>query len=83
MDASLTQTQLEFGQYVGECLPKFVQSVKVHTHGELEIHVAPEGIVPVITFLKDHHNGQFLSLADIAGVDYPTRPDRFEVSYLV
>merc|ERR1711977_820379 len=48
---------------------------------ELEILIAPEGVLPVITFLKDHHNAQFASLADIAGVDIPTREFRFEIVY--
>ena len=70
---------LEFGRYVGECMPRYVQKVQV-THGdELEIMVHPDGIVPIMTFLKDHHQGQFVNIADIAGVDVPTRQYRFEV----
>ena len=69
----------EFGQYVAECQPKFVQKVQLTAGDELEILIAPEGVVPVLTFLKDHHNAQFTSLADIAGADYPTREFRFEV----
>merc|ERR1711872_450074 len=42
---------------------------------------APSGVVPVLSFLKNHHNSQFGSLADIAGVDMPTRQYRFEVVY--
>merc|ERR1711953_1323609 len=30
---------------------------------------------------KNHHNAQFGSMADICGVDIPTRPFRFEVVY--
>lgn len=69
----------EFGQYVAECLPKYIQKVQVANGDELELLIAPDGIVPVMTFLKDHHNAQFLSLADIAGVDMPSREYRFEV----
>ena len=43
---------------------------------ELEILVAPIGIVPVMTFLKNHHNAQFGCLVDIAGVDVPTKEYR-------
>ena len=69
----------DFGRYVAECLPKFVQKVQLTGTDELEVLVAPDGIVPVVQFLKDHHNAQFTSLADIAGVDVPFRKYRFEV----
>merc|ERR1712232_162821 len=39
------------------------------------------GIVPVMSFLKNHHNAQFGCLVDIAGVDIPTREYRFEIVY--
>ena len=72
---------LEFGRYLGQCLPKYVQKIQV-THGdELEVFIAPQGVVPVISFLKDHTNAQFTNLSDIAGVDVPTRENRFEVVY--
>ncbi|XP_022245587.1 NADH dehydrogenase [ubiquinone] iron-sulfur protein 3, mitochondrial-like, partial [Limulus polyphemus] len=76
------RTQLsDFGRYVADCLPKYVQKVQM-THGdELEILIAPEGVLPVITFLKDHHNAQFTNISDIAGVDIPTRQCRFEIVY--
>lgn len=48
--------------------------------GELELLIHPSGVTPVLSFLKDHHNGQFLSLADIAGVDIPAKQNRFEVN---
>lgn len=47
---------------------------------ELEVLICPEGVVPVLQFLKDHHSAQFSSLADIAGLDVPSRKYRFEVS---
>lgn len=69
----------DFGQYVAECLPKYVQKVQLTAGDELEILIVPEGIVPVLQFLKDHHNAQFANLVDIAGMDVPTREYRFEV----
>ncbi len=35
----------------------------------------------MLSFLKNHHNAQFGSLVDIAGVDMPTRKFRFEIVY--
>ena len=69
----------EFGRYVAECLPKYVQKIQLTAGDELEVLIAPEGVVPVLSFLKNNHNAQFTSLADIAGVDVPTREYRFEV----
>ncbi|XP_063696749.1 NADH dehydrogenase [ubiquinone] iron-sulfur protein 3, mitochondrial-like isoform X2 [Culicoides brevitarsis] len=71
----------DFGKYVADCLPKFVQKVQLTAGNELEILVAPEGVVPVMQFLKDHHNAQFSNLTDIAGMDVPCRPYRFEIIY--
>ncbi|XP_026463931.1 NADH dehydrogenase [ubiquinone] iron-sulfur protein 3, mitochondrial [Ctenocephalides felis] len=71
----------DFGQYVAECLPKYVQKVQLTAGDELEILIVPEGIVPVLQFLKDHHNAQFANLVDIAGMDVPTREYRFEIIY--
>lgn len=74
--ASLT----DFGKYVAEILPKFVQKVQLTAGDELEILISPEGVLPTLQFLKDHHTAQFTSLADIAGMDVPGRKYRFEVS---
>ncbi|CAF0934693.1 unnamed protein product [Didymodactylos carnosus] len=73
------QQLTDFGQYVAECLPKFVQHAQMTSTNELEILIHPDGITPVITFLKDHTNGQFVSLADITAIDVPTRVYRFEI----
>jgi len=75
------QNMTDFGQYVAECLPKYVQKVQLTAGDELEVLIDPTGIVPVIHFLKNHHNAQFASLADITGVDMPTRKNRFELVY--
>ena len=81
-DATLHKNLSEYGQYVADCLPKWVQQVYVTNGGELEVMIHPEGLIQVLTFLKDHQNAQFLSLADIAGVDIPSKVNRFEVSLL-
>lgn len=71
----------DFGKYVAECLPKYVQKVQLTAGDELEVLIAPEGVVPVLQFLKDHHQAQFANLVDIAGMDVPSRQYRFEVIY--
>jgi hypothetical protein len=77
---AIQRSQLsDFGKYVAECLPKYVQKVQLTAGDELELLIAPEGIIPILQFLKDHHNTQFSNLVDIAGMDVPTRQYRFEV----
>jgi len=80
-DPVVRESLTDFGQYVAECMPKFVQKVQITAGDELEILVAPSGIYPVLCFLKNHTYAQFGSLTDIAGVDMPTRTYRFEVVY--
>uniref|UniRef100_A0A8C0SSI5 NADH dehydrogenase [ubiquinone] iron-sulfur protein 3, mitochondrial n=1 Tax=Canis lupus familiaris TaxID=9615 RepID=A0A8C0SSI5_CANLF len=53
----------------------------VSCFNELEICIHPDGVIPVLTFLRDHTNAQFKSLADLTAVDIPTRQNRFEIVY--
>jgi NADH-quinone oxidoreductase subunit C len=46
---------------------------------ELSFTVARDGLVDVMTTLRDR--AQYQQLMEIAGVDYPERPERFEVCY--
>lgn len=80
-DPGLRDTLAEFGRYVAECLPRYVQRAQLTAGAELELLVAPEGVVPALTFLKQHHAAQFTNLVDIAGVDVPGRAARFELVY--
>ncbi|CAH0401500.1 unnamed protein product [Chilo suppressalis] len=72
---------IDFGKYIAECMPKYVQKVQLTAGNELEVLVPPEAVIPVLQFLKDHHSGQFANLVDIAGMDVPSRPNRFEIIY--
>lgn len=71
----------EFGQYVAECLPKYIQKVQIAAGDELELLIAPDGVLPVMQFLKDHHNSQFAALSDMTALDVPSREYRFELVY--
>ncbi|XP_069037829.1 NADH dehydrogenase [ubiquinone] iron-sulfur protein 3, mitochondrial [Lepisosteus oculatus] len=78
----VTHKQLSaFGEYVAEILPKYVQQVQVTCFNELEVMIHPDGVIPVLTFLRDHTNAQFKSLADLTAVDIPSRQNRFEIVY--
>jgi len=75
------KTYTELGKYITECLPKFVQRAQIATGNELELLISPDGVLPVITFLKDNHECQFHSFIDLTAIDVPTRTYRFEVIY--
>jgi NADH-quinone oxidoreductase subunit C len=50
-------------------------------YGELTLTVEPDDIVDVLSFLRRDVQCQFISFIDICGVDYPSRPRRFDVVY--
>lgn len=80
-DPEMRKTLLNFGKYCGECLPKYIQKIQLTFFDELELLIHPDGVLPVIAFLKQHHNCQFNSFIDIAGMDVPSRVYRFEIIY--
>ena len=62
------------------CLPKYVQQFTVWKD-ELTVYTAPAGVIPVMSFLKNHTAAEYTQISDITGVDFPTRDQRFEVVY--
>jgi len=48
---------------------------------ELTLVTSAENIVALLTFLRDDVRCQFVNLTDICGVDWPGRPQRFDVVY--
>jgi len=69
------------GQWIKSCLPKYVQDTQINFNNELELMVAPQGIKPVMQFLKENNFCLYNTLADITAVDVPTRIHRFEIVY--
>jgi NADH-quinone oxidoreductase subunit C len=49
--------------------------------GELTLTVARANVLGVLTFLRDDPDWLFKNIIDICGVDYPKRPERFDVVY--
>lgn len=78
-----TSSLANLAKYVSECLPKYVQKAQIAHGNELEILIHPEGVVPVMTFLKEHHKTQFQSFIGVTAIDVPARVYRFEVIYLL
>jgi NADH-quinone oxidoreductase subunit C len=48
---------------------------------ELVLTVNRSSLLGVMAYLRDGEETQFRQLIDICGVDYPSRPERFEVVY--
>ena len=50
-------------------------------HGEIVLGVERERIADALRLLRDEH--EYQQLMEIAGVDYPSRAERFEVVYML
>ena len=70
----------DLAAYIGEKLPGRVEDFLV-AYGELTITVDAAEIVAVLNFLRNDVQCEFVSIIDIAGADYPSRPKRFDVVY--
>ncbi len=50
-------------------------------HGEIVLTAKREDVAEVLRILRDEH--EYQQLMEIAGADYPERPERFEVVYML
>ncbi len=50
-------------------------------YGELTVVSTPDNLIALLTFLRDDVRFGFVNLIDVCGVDWPERPERFEVVY--
>lgn len=67
---------------ISQQLQKQIPSVEIKWPlGELTVTVHKEHLVDVVRFLGEEQGGLFNQLIDICGVDYLSRPKRFEVVY--
>ncbi len=76
----MKETLSELGHYISETMPTVVRDRFVRS-GELTIAADAEGLPQLMAFLHDDANCLFKMLIDIAGVDFPERPQRFDVVY--
>jgi NADH-quinone oxidoreductase subunit C len=70
----------DLGEYVQAALHEAVLSVDID-RDELAILVRRDALPRALRFLRDDVNCQFKQLMDVCGVDFPGRPERFEVVY--
>ena len=76
----MDQALHDLGEHVAATLPDAVLRHE-QIADELIVHASLDGLVAVLTRLRDDSNCQFKVLADVCGVDYPNREKRFEVVY--
>ena len=70
----------DLGEYARAALGAAVCDVEI-AKGELVVRVGREDIVKLLTFLRDDAKCLFKVLLDVTAVDYPNRPERFDVVY--
>jgi NADH-quinone oxidoreductase subunit C len=70
------------GEAVRAALPHgTLRGVEVERGAELALRVRSDGLLDVMALLRDAPQFAFEQLMDICGVDWPERPERFEVVY--
>lgn len=80
--AETTTHQLtELGSHVAHLLGSDVITEMTVRLGELTLWTTPDHLLAVLQHLRDNPSCRFKQLLDICGVDYPERPQRFEVVY--
>ena len=70
----------ELAEHVAASLPGAVLDSSVG-HDELSVRIDLASLPRVLVFLRDDRQCRFTVLCDLCGVDYPDRPQRFEVVY--
>ncbi len=70
----------ELSDHIAAALAPHILAAEIR-HSELMLRVERSTILKVLRFLRDDANCQFKMLVDICGVDWPERPERFEVVY--
>jgi NADH-quinone oxidoreductase subunit C len=76
----MTQALTEFGSTVSQALAETALRTEI-IHGELILWVSRADLVPTLTFLRDDPRALFKVLVDVTAVDWPSRPERFELVY--
>jgi NADH-quinone oxidoreductase subunit C len=74
------QSLKELGDYIVAALGSEIASVSL-AHGELCLGVPRHAVLKALRLMRDDSRVRCEMLVDLCGVDYPERPERFEVVY--
>ncbi|MEK1928430.1 MAG: NADH-quinone oxidoreductase subunit C [Pararhizobium sp.] len=66
--------------YIRETCAALVSDATI-AFGELTLTATADNLIALLTFLRDDARCGFVNFTDICGVDWPQRPDRFDVVY--
>ncbi len=75
-----TEALQQLGEHIAAEMPDAIRKFDIK-HGELTVYAERDAIMPLAEFLKGNSLCRFETLIDICGVDYPERPQRFEIVY--
>jgi NADH-quinone oxidoreductase subunit C len=70
----------KLASYIGELHGDLISLSEIK-YGELTVTTSGEKLLTLLRFLRDDAKCGFINLIDICGVDWPQRPDRFDVVY--
>ncbi|MFT4184837.1 MAG: NADH-quinone oxidoreductase subunit C [Rhizobium sp.] len=70
----------ELATYLAEVRGALISFSEIK-YGELTVTTSAENVIALLTFLRDDAKCGFVNMTDICGVDWPQRPDRFDVVY--
>ncbi|MCY0095327.1 NADH-quinone oxidoreductase subunit C [Hoeflea ulvae] len=76
----MSQALKELSDYLTEVKGDLFDGAVI-AYDELTLTTQPSKLIELMTFLRDDSQCQFVSFIDICGVDWPGRPERFEVVY--
>jgi NADH-quinone oxidoreductase subunit C len=76
----MTESLKELGDHIAAAFPQDVTGTAI-AYGELMVTARRAAIARLMGFLRDDPQCLFQVLVDITGVDYPERPERFDVVY--
>ncbi|MGG5821011.1 NADH-quinone oxidoreductase subunit C [Falsiroseomonas sp. HW251] len=71
----------ELGAAIAEAAGPAVQEAYVERGQELVVRATRQGLLPLLLLLRDDPRLAFEQLMDLCGLDWPERPERFEVAY--
>jgi NADH-quinone oxidoreductase subunit C len=74
-------TLAELGAAIAQAAGPAVTETFLERGEELVLRVTREGLLPVMMVLRDDPRLAFEQLMDLCGLDFPERPERFEVAY--
>ncbi|WDZ77851.1 NADH-quinone oxidoreductase subunit C [Ensifer adhaerens] len=70
----------ELASYLRETRGALISDASLN-FGELTLTTTSANLIALLTFLRDDVQCAFVNFVDVCGVDWPQRPDRFDVVY--